>query len=67
MIQEFNNDLIYSIIQSDISKNGFASISRIYETLSLKGIIVDITIIKQRIDSINEKNSTKNKKNTPLN
>lgn len=59
MIQEFNNDLIYSIIQSDINRNGSASIYRVNEALTLKGIIVDIIVIEQRIKSLNEKNSPK--------
>lgn len=59
MIQEFNNDLIYLAIKQDIISNGYASISRVQEKLLSDGISADVTVIKQRIDSLNEKNDTK--------
>jgi hypothetical protein len=61
MIQEFNSDLIYLAIKQDISSNGYASISRVQEKLLLDGISADVTVIKQRIDSLNEKDASKDK------
>jgi len=61
MIQEFNSDLIYSVIKNDILANGYSSISRVQEQLLSRGISADVTVIKQRIDSLNEKNATKGK------